>query len=105
MEPYLTLLEDLGGPFKRDMLRQLEFDNRLIGKKRRRLERAGGEVGDPVGLADDLRLFQKFRNEFILGSSRPYSDWKLDYLGVFFRLQYALNDAITRAQMKGGEKS
>lgn len=104
MEPYLTLLEDLGGPFKRDMLRQLEFDNRLIGKKRRRLERAGGEVWDPGGFAEDLRLFGQFRNEFILGSSRPYCDWKNDYLGVFFRLQYVLNDATLRAKMKGGEK-
>lgn len=104
MEPYLTLLEDLGGPFKRDMLRQLEFDNRLIRKKLRRLERAGGEVGDLEGLADDLRQFGQFRNEFILGSSRPYCDWKNDYLCVFFRLQQVLNDVTLHAKMKGGEK-
>ncbi len=104
MEPCLTLLEDLGGPFKRDMLRQLEFDSRLIRKKRRKLERAGGEVESPEGFEADFLLFEKFRNEFILGSSRAYEDWKGDYLGVFFRLQYVLNDAIIRAHSKGGEK-
>lgn len=104
MEPCLTLLQDLGGPFKRDMLRQLEFDNRLIRKKLRKLERVGLEVDNFEGLDADLLLFEKFRNEFILGSSRAYEDWKGDYLSVFFRLQYVLNDAIIHAHSKGGEK-
>ena len=102
--PNDTPIQDLDKRFFKLVVHSLELQKSDIERRLRSLNKMPIYFPYMAELFDLNCEYQRYYNEFILGSGRLYSEWRSDYLKAVRDLMWKIRQFEFENGVKGGEK-